>query len=116
MDLTPEHIEMMVERHGIDPISPTPWIKGFTGGSDDHAGLFIGQTATPATVPPPSRGFSKVSKTKKTRCWGRCNDYKSFAFPSIRYFVIIPCTPAKQHPAVSFSLSIPLYLKRNRAV
>ena len=38
--LTPEHIARLYERYRIEPFSDTPWIKGFTGGGDDHAGLF----------------------------------------------------------------------------
>ncbi|GAB6147405.1 glycosyltransferase [Desulfocicer niacini] len=86
MHLTPEHIEVMVGRHGIDPISTTPWDKGFTGGSDDHAGLFIGHTATISDGPHTRQGFIQRIKEKKTRCWGRCNDYKSFAFSIYKIF------------------------------
>lgn len=86
MHLTPEHIEVMVGRHGIDPISTTPWDKGFTGGSDDHAGLFIGHTATTSGGPHTRQGFIQSIKEKKTRCWGRCNDYKSFAFSIYKIF------------------------------
>ena len=48
--LSPELIELLAERHGIEPWGPTPWIKGFTGGSDDHAGMYIANTWT-ATRP-----------------------------------------------------------------
>lgn len=52
--LTPEKIEALAERHGIEPREPEPWIKTLTGGSDDHSGLYIGgaYTETPyaATV------------------------------------------------------------------
>ena len=44
--LTPDRIETLAERHGLAPWGPTPWIKTFTGGSDDHGGLYLGATWT----------------------------------------------------------------------
>lgn len=44
--LTPEVIEDLAERHRLEPFSSTPWIKSFTGGSDDHCGLYPGTTWT----------------------------------------------------------------------
>lgn len=39
-------IEGLAERHRLEPFGPTPWIKSFTGGSDDHSGLYLGATWT----------------------------------------------------------------------
>src|SRR5262245_25697561 len=36
----------MASRHRIIPNGETPWIKGFTGGSDDHSGAFIAKGYT----------------------------------------------------------------------
>lgn len=33
-------------KHGLTPMSNEPWIKGFTGGSDDHCGILIGSAYT----------------------------------------------------------------------
>jgi glycosyltransferase involved in cell wall biosynthesis len=44
--LTPDVIERLAERHGIDPVGSTPWIKARVGGSDDHAGINPGRTWT----------------------------------------------------------------------
>lgn len=44
--LNREMIEDLAERHGLEPFGPTPWIKTFTGGSDDHSGLYLGATWT----------------------------------------------------------------------
>jgi len=44
--LTREVVEDLAERHRIEPFGPTPWIKAFTGGSDDHSGLYPGATYT----------------------------------------------------------------------
>ena len=52
--LTPEAIAHLAERHRLEPMGPHPWIKTFTGGSDDHGGFYVATTwtATPeaATV------------------------------------------------------------------
>jgi glycosyltransferase involved in cell wall biosynthesis len=39
-------IERLANEHGIAPRGPTPWLKGVTGGSDDHAGINPGRTWT----------------------------------------------------------------------
>ena len=50
--LTPEKIAEIAERHQLAPTHPEPWRKHFTGGSDDHGGMFPGSawTATPAAA------------------------------------------------------------------
>ncbi|MGE4579162.1 MAG: glycosyl transferase family 1 [Desulfuromonadales bacterium] len=45
-NLTPRDIEMLADRHDIEPYGDTPWLKGRVGGSDDHSGLFIARTFT----------------------------------------------------------------------
>lgn len=84
--LTPAKITVMAARYGIRPISRDPWIKGFTGGSDDHAGLFIGQTFTACTCRPDRSEFITGLKNRKTSGHGRCHDYKSFAFSIYKIF------------------------------
>jgi len=39
--LTPEELDKLQEKHGIEPPSPFPWKKSFTGGSDDHSSLTV---------------------------------------------------------------------------
>jgi glycosyltransferase involved in cell wall biosynthesis len=50
--LTPDMIARMADRHGIEPIGACPWEKTFTGGSDDHGGIYI---ASAWTATPPAR-------------------------------------------------------------
>lgn len=38
--LTPETITRLADQHGIVPTHDKPWRKVFTGGSDDHGGIF----------------------------------------------------------------------------
>jgi predicted metal-dependent phosphoesterase TrpH len=77
--LTPGKIEELSERHTIEPFSDTPWIKGFTGGSDDHAGLFIGKTFTAAECTS-RKDFLQCLRDKKTLCGGRSSNYRAMAF------------------------------------
>jgi len=45
-NLTPEKIEELSNRYNLSPVSSTPWKKSMVGGSDDHGGLYIGETYT----------------------------------------------------------------------
>lgn len=77
--LTAQDIDQLHAKHRIEPFSDTPWVKGLTGGSDDHAGLFIGQCFTEAdcaTLPE----FIERVKRKKTSGGGKSNNFKSLAF------------------------------------
>ena len=53
-NLTPAQFADIADRHTITPRGEAPWVKGFTGGSDDHSGVFIakGFTACPAAASP----------------------------------------------------------------
>jgi len=54
--LTPEKIDMFANRHNLAPTHADPWIKIFTGGSDDHGGQFI---ASAYTETPPAHSAEK---------------------------------------------------------
>ena len=49
--LTPGMMDRMVDQHGIEPHGERPWVKSFTGGSDDHSGLFIAGACTTVAEP-----------------------------------------------------------------
>jgi glycosyltransferase involved in cell wall biosynthesis len=66
-------------RHKITPISDDSWLKGFTGGSDDHANLFIGRTYTMANSGN-VEGFLRAIRHKKSFAEGRTNDFQTLAF------------------------------------
>lgn len=44
--LTPEKIDQLANKHDIEPYGETPWVKGLTGGSDDHSGINIARVYT----------------------------------------------------------------------
>ena len=78
-DLTPETVNYLYRKYRIEPRGENPWIKGLTGGSDDHAGLFIGQTYTQSAARTKDE-FLKSIMDRKTEAEGRHNNYKSLAF------------------------------------
>lgn len=45
-NLTPDWIDRAAERHRIEPLGDAPWRKFFTGGSDDHGGLYVANAYT----------------------------------------------------------------------
>ncbi|MEJ5284620.1 MAG: glycosyltransferase [Brevinematia bacterium] len=85
-NLTEKDIEILYNKHKIEPMSDTPWIKGFTGGSDDHAGIFLGRTYTEVEASSKEEFIQKL-KDKKTLAGGRHNDFLglSFAIYKIAY-------------------------------
>ncbi|MBN1556784.1 MAG: glycosyltransferase [Lentisphaerae bacterium] len=78
-DLEPHDIERLQCKHRIDPWGPDAWIKGFTGGSDDHAGLMIGQTYTMAEDASLAELPLRL-KSRQTLAGGRHGDHKTLAF------------------------------------
>ncbi len=77
--LTKSDIDKLYEKHKIEPFSQDPWIKGFTGGSDDHAGLFIGKTYTSAEAETADEFLDQL-KLKKTLSGGRHNNFQGLVF------------------------------------
>lgn len=77
--LTPSYLDRLRQKHGLEPISDDPWIKGLTAGSDDHAALFIGKTYTTAGAATPEE-FIQCLKNKVMMAGGRHNNYQTFAF------------------------------------
>lgn len=86
LNLTPERINALHQQYGIEPMSEDPWIKGITGGSDDHAGLFVGHTFTVADVSSRDE-FIECIRQKRSHCSGRSNDYRAklYIFSKIAY-------------------------------
>ncbi len=77
--LTTEKIEELRQKYGIEPSGGFPWIKGFTGGSNDHAALFIGRSYTESKART-LKGFLSSIAEKKTEAKGRSNDFTSLLF------------------------------------
>lgn len=77
--LTPEQIHSLHAKHGIEPWSDTSWVKGFTGGSDDHSGLLIGESYTLSKAKTIPEMISEI-KHRQTSAEGRHGDHKTLAF------------------------------------
>lgn len=77
--LTPDDIERLSAKHHLDPWGSESWKKGLTGGSDDHAGLFVGYTWT-RTEAASREAFLDAIRNKQTTPGGRYGDYKALAY------------------------------------
>lgn len=76
-----ERIEGLIGKHGIQPVGDNPWIKGITGGSDDHAGLLIGRTWTEAdTDEMTPEGFLRAIRSRTSVAGGMHNDFRTMSF------------------------------------
>lgn len=77
--LTPGKIDDLYRLHHIEPASPDPWNKGFTGGSDDHAGVFIGTTWTRSPAGD-LRGFLESVRERRSGYGGEHGNFRKMAF------------------------------------
>ncbi len=77
--LTPQILYDLQKKYKLKPFDDEPWKKGFTGGSDDHAGIFTGSTYTQARVKN-TEEFLHAIKNKKTKAAGRHSDYQSLVY------------------------------------
>lgn len=55
--LTEDQIWAMSDRHGIQPYGKEAWIKRFTGGSDDHSGVYSASAYTVTPHAPSTAAF-----------------------------------------------------------
>ncbi|MHB9155417.1 MAG: PHP domain-containing protein [Endomicrobiales bacterium] len=78
-NLTPARVEDLRRKHGIEPFGATPHLKGFTGGSDDHAGLFIGRTFTESGAANVT-DFLQSLKAGASSAGGNHSDFRSLVF------------------------------------
>ena len=81
--LTPERIEILYCRHHIEPISNDPWIKGITGGSDDHADLYIGRTFTEARASTVEE-YLEAIRTKRTSAGGAHSTFRDLSMSVLK--------------------------------
>ncbi|MBT3232311.1 MAG: glycosyltransferase [Calditrichaeota bacterium] len=72
-------IESLQKKYGIAPQHSNSWKKGYTGGSDDHAGLWVGKTYTMAAADNPKDFLSHI-RGRKTLAKGRSQDFQGLVF------------------------------------
>ncbi len=83
LSLTPERIAALEKKHLIEPLGPDSWRKSFTGGSDEHAGLFIGETFT-LSEGSGKKAFLAALRGKATDSGGRSNHYKTQVYTFLK--------------------------------
>jgi glycosyltransferase involved in cell wall biosynthesis len=66
-------------KHRLDPWGERSWMKGTTGGSDDHSGLFAGYTWTRAEAAS-KETFLDAVRQRHTTAGGRYGDYRALAY------------------------------------
>ena len=74
--LTPEKIDIFANKHNLAPTHPEPWRKIFTGGSDDHGGMFLASAYTETPAADSAQIFSRP------RAGGRLHRVGSGGTPS----------------------------------
>lgn len=83
-NITPDIISKLRKKYDIEPFSDTPWIKSFTGGSDDHAGILNGKTYTfveyDNCTKPDKKYFLDMMRSKKSEACGRHNEFYTLSF------------------------------------
>lgn len=77
--LNEEKINELYNKHKITPWGATPWLKGFTGGSDDHSGLFIAKNHT-GVVAKCKEDFITRAKLQLCVATGSETDFKILPF------------------------------------
>ena len=77
--LTPDCLQSLSKKHSLEPFDARPWIKGFTAGSDDHGGIFVGRSFTEA---PGSSADDLLDgiRGRRTEAKGMHGDYETLAF------------------------------------
>lgn len=91
--LTPSDITRLQKKHGIEPWGDTSWIKGFTGGSDDHAGLLIAKAYTMAEAQTPKEFLQRI-RERDSECAGRHGNHKTLAFAIYKIAYHFSCQQA----------------------
>jgi len=71
-------VGLLQQKYDIQPISDDPWVKGYTGGSDDHCGILIGSAYTQCLAATPTE-FIELLKQKKTLAHGMHGNFMVYA-------------------------------------
>ena len=82
--LTDHTLDELQAKHKITPISKEPWIKSFTGGSDDHSGILIGTAYTESAAQTVEEFLSSL-RHKKTQAFGLSGSFESYATGVVKH-------------------------------
>ncbi len=78
-------LEQLQEKHGLTPISDDPWVKGFTGGSDDHCGILVGSAHTMCRGANDVTEFLRAIKEKRSVADGSHGSFETYATGVIKH-------------------------------
>jgi len=77
-------LEVLESKHNIEPISLNPWIKAFTGGSDDHCGILVGSAYTDCSGRTVDEYLNSI-RNKNSLAGGLQGSFESFATGIIKH-------------------------------
>lgn len=77
--LTPEDMERLADKHGLEPKFPEPWRKNLTAGSDDHSSLTIAGTYTQIEGPKTVEEFLAALENHRAEPIGRASTPQTLA-------------------------------------
>jgi glycosyltransferase involved in cell wall biosynthesis len=77
--LSPDIIENLARKHGIEPGFDEPWKKGRLGGTDDHSSFFLGRCWTAVEGAQDYRAFLRGVRDKRSTAHGQSMRSLEFA-------------------------------------
>ncbi len=77
--LTPEDMERLADKHGLEAKFPEPWRKNLTAGSDDHSSLTIAGTYTQIEGPKTVEEFLAALESHRAEPIGRASTPQTLA-------------------------------------
>lgn len=83
--LEPSTLAALISKHKLTPISDTPWVKGYTGGADDHCGILIGSAFTQVNSAETIDDFLDAIRHKKSVGNGMHGSFETFATGVIKH-------------------------------
>jgi len=82
--LNAEKFEQLQAKYDLKPLSTRSWIKGFTGGSDDHCGILIGSAYTECRAQDVNQYINAI-RDKQSTADGLHGSFESFATGIIKH-------------------------------
>jgi len=83
-NLDETQLQQLQAKHKLKPISADPWVKGFTGGSDDHCGILIGSAYTQSSSDSIEEFLDSI-RNKNSCANGRHGSFESYATGVIKH-------------------------------
>lgn len=82
--LDEQTIKDLHTKHGISPASNKPWVKGLTGGSDDHCGILIGSAYTQSNAASKAQ-FIENLRNRSSQANGMHGSFEIYATGVIKH-------------------------------